>query len=83
MRDVQVPSTNSMSIDLERSEVRSVTHVARFSMSARHRQMFLSGLDFIGASLASAEAIAAFERRHWEYQPWLQSVAAVVRARVR
>lgn len=83
MRDVQVPSSNLMSIDLERSEARSVTHSARFTMSARHRQMFLDGLDLVGASLVHADAIAEFERRHWEGQPWLQSVAAVVRARVK
>ena len=83
MRDVQVPSSNLMSIDLERSEVRSVTHSARFTMSARHRQMFLDGLDLVGASLAHADAIAQFEQKHWEGQPWLQSVAAVVRARVK
>lgn len=72
-----------MSIDIERSEVRSATRTARFSLSARHRQMFLNGLDLIGASLVHANAITDFERRHWEHQPWLQSVAAVVRARVR
>lgn len=82
MRDVQVPASNSMSIDLQRSEVRSTTHAAPFRMSARHRQMFLDGLDLIGASLAHADAIGDFERKHWEQQPWLQSVAALVRARV-
>lgn len=83
MRDVQSPSTNSMSIDLQRLQVRSATHSARFVMSPRHRQMFLDGVDLIGASLAHAEAIGEFERKHWEHQPWLQSVAAVVRARAR
>lgn len=83
MRDVQAPATNSMSIDIETLQIRSATHTARFSMSARHRQMFLDGVDLIGASLAHADAIAGFEREHWEQQPWLQSVAGVVRARVR
>jgi 3-isopropylmalate/(R)-2-methylmalate dehydratase small subunit len=82
MRDVQRPASNSMSIDIERLQVRSAGHTAQFSMSVRHRQMFLNGVDLIGASLAHATAIADFERRHWEQQPWLQSVAAVVRARV-
>jgi 3-isopropylmalate/(R)-2-methylmalate dehydratase small subunit len=81
-RDIKVPESNSMSIDIERLEVRSATHTARFDLSARHRKMFLDGHDLIGASLAHAAAIAAFERKHWERQPWLQSVAAVVRARV-
>ncbi|MFC4311802.1 3-isopropylmalate dehydratase small subunit [Steroidobacter flavus] len=83
MHDVQAPATNRMSIDLERLQARSATHTAQFSMSARHRQMFMDGLDLIGASLARVAAIAEFERKHWEREPWLQSVAAVVRARVR
>jgi 3-isopropylmalate/(R)-2-methylmalate dehydratase small subunit len=83
MRDVQVPASNRISIDLERLQVRSASHTARFSLSARQRQMFLDGVDLIGASVAHANAIAQFERKHWERQPWLQSVAAMVRARVR
>jgi 3-isopropylmalate/(R)-2-methylmalate dehydratase small subunit len=82
MGDVRNPATNRIEIDLEQLQVRSRTHVATFAMSQRHRQMFLDGLDFIGASLASAGEIASFERKHWEHQPWLQSVAAMVRARV-
>src|SRR5687768_12280037 len=83
MRDAQTPASNSMSIDIERLQIRSATHTARFTMSARHRQMFLDGVDLIGASLAHSHAIAEFERKHWERHPWLQSVGAVVRARVR
>jgi len=77
------PATNEIRIDVERLQVRSRSHVATFAMSKRHRQMFLDGLDLIGASLASNEAIANFERNHWEQQPWLQSVGAMVRARAR
>ena len=83
MRDVQTPASNSMSIDIERLQIRSATHTARFTMSARHRQMFLDGVDLIGASLANSHAISEFERKHWERHPWLQSIGAVVRARVR
>jgi 3-isopropylmalate/(R)-2-methylmalate dehydratase small subunit len=83
MRDAQTPASNSMSIDIERLQIRSATHTARFTMSARHRQMFLDGVDLIGASLAHSHAITEFERKHWERHPWLQSVGAVVRARVR
>jgi 3-isopropylmalate/(R)-2-methylmalate dehydratase small subunit len=83
VRDVQLPATRSMSIDLQHLQARSASHVAQFSMSSRHRQMFLSGVDLVGASLVHAEAISAFERGHWERQPWLQSVAAVVRARLK
>jgi 3-isopropylmalate/(R)-2-methylmalate dehydratase small subunit len=45
--------------------------------------MFLDGVDLVGASLAHAAAITEFERRHWESQPWLQSLPSVVRGRVR
>jgi 3-isopropylmalate/(R)-2-methylmalate dehydratase small subunit len=81
-QDVQKPASNQIEIDVRRLEVRSRTHVANFKMSARHRAMFLDGVDLVGASLANAEAIAEFERQHWERQPWLQSIGAVVRARV-
>jgi 3-isopropylmalate/(R)-2-methylmalate dehydratase small subunit len=80
--DVQKPASNQIAIDVDRLQVRSRTHVAKFKMSVRHRAMFLDGLDLVGASLAHSEAIAEFERKHWERQPWLQSIGAVVRARV-
>lgn len=83
MNDVRNSATNEIQIDVQRLQVRSRMHVATFAMSRRHRQMFLDGLDLVGASLASAEAIANFERKHWEQQPWLQSVGAMVRARAR
>jgi 3-isopropylmalate/(R)-2-methylmalate dehydratase small subunit len=81
--DVQNPLAHHIAIDVGNLQVRSRTHTARFRMSARHRQMFLDGLDLIGTSLAHSQAIAEFERSHWERQPWLQSIGAVVRARVR
>lgn len=83
MNDVRNPATNEIQVDLERLQVRSRTHVATFVMSTRHRQMFLDGLDLIGASLASAGEITKFEQKHWEQQPWLQSVGGLVRARAR
>lgn len=81
-RDVRKPESNQIEIDVNRLQVRSRTHAANFTMSARHRAMFLNGVDQVGASLAHSEAIAEFERKHWERQPWLQSIGAVVRARV-
>lgn len=80
-RDVQTPQSNQIEIDVDQLQVRSQTHFAKFTMSPRHREMFLDGVDLVGASLASSAAIAGFERRHWERQPWLQSIGAVVRAR--
>jgi 3-isopropylmalate/(R)-2-methylmalate dehydratase small subunit len=81
-RDVQKPASNRIEIDVERLQVRSRTHLVKFTMSPRHRAMFLDGLDLVGASLANSQAISEFERKHWERQPWLQSIGAVVRARV-
>lgn len=80
--DVEQPASNQIEIDVDRLRVRSRTHVAKFAMSARHREMFINGVDLVGASLAHSKAIARFERLHWEQQPWLQSIGAVVRARV-
>jgi 3-isopropylmalate/(R)-2-methylmalate dehydratase small subunit len=81
-RDVQNPASNQMQIDVHRLQVRSQAHITKFTISARHRAMFLDGVDLVGASLAHSKDIAEFERKHWERQPWLQSIGAVVRARV-
>ncbi|MBM0106597.1 3-isopropylmalate dehydratase small subunit [Steroidobacter sp. S1-65] len=80
-RDVEQPASNRIEIDVDHLQVRSRTHDVKFTMSARHRAMFLEGQDLIGASLVHAAAIAEFERKHWDRQPWLQSIGAVVRAR--
>lgn len=80
-RDVEQPDGNRIEIDVDLMQVRSRTHAVKLTMSARHRAMFLGGQDLIGASLAHAAVIAEFERKHWERQPWLQSIGAVVRAR--
>lgn len=47
---------------------------AAFALSARHRDMFLNGRDMVDATLAQAQAIAAFEARHWRDRPWLKDV---------
>ena len=46
-----------------------------FTMSDRHRTMFLKGIDMIGASLEHRAAIAAFAQAHWAAQPWAKDVA--------
>jgi 3-isopropylmalate/(R)-2-methylmalate dehydratase small subunit len=75
MADIQVPATNEMAVDIHNLQVRSRSHSAGFALSARHHRMFIDGLDVIGASLAQKPAIEAFERTHWERQPWLKSIA--------
>ncbi|GAA5234812.1 3-isopropylmalate dehydratase small subunit [Verticiella sediminum] len=69
-------------IDVQRLEVRSPLGTHAFALSARHRTMFLEGLDLIGASLVHRSAIAAFAQRHWAEQPWTRDVARRTRARL-
>jgi 3-isopropylmalate/(R)-2-methylmalate dehydratase small subunit len=47
-----------------------------FTMSDRHRTMFLNGTDMIGASLEHKAEIEAFAQRHWTTRPWVKDVAA-------
>ncbi|WMJ68935.1 3-isopropylmalate dehydratase small subunit [Stenotrophomonas sp. 24(2023)] len=69
-------------IDVAQQQVRCGGHVAAFTLSDRHRHMFLEGLDIIGASLAYRERIDAFAARHWQQHPWLQDVARRTRERL-
>ncbi|TNF91439.1 MAG: 3-isopropylmalate dehydratase small subunit [Gammaproteobacteria bacterium] len=54
-----------------------------FTMSDRHRKMFLDGVDMIGASLAYENKIAEFAKAHWARQPWVKDVAARTILRLR
>lgn len=69
-------------IDVEQLQVASATGTARFTLSDRHRQMFMEGLDMLGASLLHLPAIKAFARHWQEANPWLKDVASTVRARL-
>ena len=69
-------------IDVERLEVSSATGTARFTLSDRHRRMFMDGLDMLGASLQHLPAIHAFAERWHAANPWLKNVAAASRARI-
>lgn len=71
-----------IAIDVETMTVRSPQQVFSFTMSPRHRMMFLKGLDMIGASLDHKTEIAAFAARHWAAQPWVKDVAAVTKHRL-
>jgi 3-isopropylmalate/(R)-2-methylmalate dehydratase small subunit len=77
--DVANPETSSVHIDVARRTVRSHSVEATFTLSDRHRHMFLEGLDMIGATLALQQQIAAFQERHWRDRPWLRNVAAVTK----
>ena len=69
-------------IDVETMTVRSPQQTIAFSMSERHRAMFLKGIDMIGASLEYKDAIMAFAERRWAEQPWVKDVAARTKARL-
>ena len=76
LADVMSPQTNRVTIDIQDLTVRSVNWVTGFSLSPRHRGMFLDGLDAVSASLARKDSIVAFQQAHWLKNPWLQAVAA-------
>ncbi|WP_322405170.1 3-isopropylmalate dehydratase small subunit [Massilia luteola] len=82
MADAGDPATAAVAIDVAAMTVRSHGIEAAFSLSERHRHMFLEGLDMIGATLALDERIRDFQRRHEAARPWLKDVARVTRARL-
>lgn len=82
MADAADPATAGVSIDVERMLVKSRSVEAPFTLSARHRHMFLEGLDMIGATLAMQGQIDAFQQQHWAARPWLKDVAYSTRARL-
>lgn len=66
--------TNTVTIDVVRMAVRSHGAEVSFTLSERHRHMFLKGVDMIGATLALRHRIDAFQARHWRENPWLREV---------
>jgi 3-isopropylmalate/(R)-2-methylmalate dehydratase small subunit len=64
-----------LDIDIENGVVRTLTHQFTFSMSPRHLQMFLEGLDVIGLTLKYQSQIDQFAQTHWNTHPWLHNVA--------
>lgn len=71
-----------VAIDVSDLSVRALGARFRFSLSERHRKMFIEGLDMIGASLAHRAEIDTFAQQHWAVQPWLRDVARRTRARL-
>lgn len=72
----------ALEIDVAQRQVRTAAHTAPFTLSERHRRMFLDGLDIIGASLTYRDQIDAFAQRHWAAQPWVKDVAQRTRDRL-
>ncbi|KQO23738.1 3-isopropylmalate dehydratase [Acidovorax sp. Leaf76] len=72
----------AIEIDVAQRQVRTAGHSAPFTISERHRRMFLDGLDVIGASLTYRDRIDAFAAQHWSAQPWVRDVARLTRDRL-
>lgn len=69
--EVSNPATNRITIDVAGQVVRTASgRTYTFRMDARHRQMYMDGLDVLGASLQMLPQIEAFEQRHWVENPW-------------
>ena len=72
----------AIDIDIEKSLVQTLKHQFSFSISTRHRRMFLEGLDVIGLSLKYKPQIEDFARKHWGAQPWVKDIAISTRKRL-
>jgi 3-isopropylmalate/(R)-2-methylmalate dehydratase small subunit len=69
--EVSNPATSRIGIDVAAQRVRTASgRTYAFTMDERHRQMFLEGLDVLGASLKLLPQIEAFEERHRADNPW-------------
>lgn len=82
LADVSDAATSRIAIEVESMTVRSHSVEVPFTLSERHRHMFLHGLDMIGATLARWNDINAFQQAHWNARPWLRDIAATTRARL-
>ena len=75
-------SANAIRIDVEAMQVRTPVGDFPFELSARHRRMFLEGLDMIGLSLKQRGEIEQFARRYWDAFPWAKDVSRRTRDRL-
>jgi 3-isopropylmalate/(R)-2-methylmalate dehydratase small subunit len=71
LAEIGNPASNRIVIDVVASTVTTASgRVHAFDMPARHREMYLDGLDVLGASLKLLPQIEAFERTHLAMRPW-------------
>jgi 3-isopropylmalate/(R)-2-methylmalate dehydratase small subunit len=82
MADVSSGRAERLVIDIKAMVVRSDNREWSFSLSARHHDMFIQGLDMLGVTLAHKHAIDAFAAQHWAQHPWLKDVARITRQRL-
>ena len=71
-----------LAIDVQAMEVRTPANRFAFTLSERHRRMFVDGLDMIGLSLTHRSEIDRFARQQQLAQPWLCDVARKVELRL-
>ncbi len=72
MDDAQRGSNATMSIDLEKQEIRGPDGgLIRFDIDPFRKHCLLDGLDDIGLSLKKAEKIESFETKAKAQRPWL------------
>ncbi|CAB3691853.1 3-isopropylmalate dehydratase small subunit 1 [Paraburkholderia sediminicola] len=71
LQDAATHPAAQLHIDIEQQTVTTASgRVFTFPLGARHKQMVIEGMDTIDLTLASLPAIEAFERTHFERQPW-------------
>ncbi len=69
--DAQAHPDGTLRIDLEAQTLTSAAGRSHaFALGARHKRMVIEGVDTIDLTLAMADAIDAFERRHRAAHPW-------------
>jgi 3-isopropylmalate/(R)-2-methylmalate dehydratase small subunit len=69
--EISHPASNRLTIDVDRGTVQTASGRSfTFQMQARQRQMYLEGLDALGATLKLLPDIEQFEQAHWAAQPW-------------
>ena len=72
MDDAERGSNATLSIDLEKQEIRgSDGGVVRFEIDAFKKHCLLNGLDEVGLTLAKAARISAFEKEAALERPWV------------
>ncbi len=82
MADMESDDRLSVLIDVERRRVVAGRQDIGFTLSDRHRQMFLENLDVIGMTLQQRDGITAFAEKHWQKHPWYKNVASQARQRL-
>lgn len=71
LHDAAAHPAARLHIDVERQTVTAASgRTFTFPLGARHKQMVIEGMDTIDLTLASLDAIEAFERTHFERHSW-------------